>query len=161
MWEQAKKQQWYQKGGMLGYQWGKERLDELENILNDSRLRKTKIQKFILNNTLNFSETDWHYFNNMSNKDVQLLKHALKKVGKDNVVSELDWIETRSGLLRTPLTKVLHVLAYKLQPEKYLTQQAKVYKFYGMEDEKARQRARDMVTDFENDLKYKWNGIYK
>jgi superfamily I DNA/RNA helicase len=95
-------------------------------------------------------------FNNFSNKDVSHLKHALKKINKNNAVSELHWVEARSGMLRTPLIKTLHVLAYKLQPEKYLDYQSEGYKFYGMKDNDSRERALNMVKKFEHDLTYKW-----
>lgn len=155
-WSKAKQTDWYQKGGMVGYQWGKRRLNELEEIIKDPKLKRTKIQKFIIKNALDFAQDDWHYFNNFSSKDVSHLKHVLKKINKNNAVSELHWVEARSGMLRTPLTKTLHVLAYKLQPEKYLEYQTKDYKFYGMDDRQAKQRALNVVKRFEKDMRYKW-----
>ena len=155
-WKKAKDTEWYREGGMLGYIYGKENLDVIEDIIKDKKLNKTKIQKFIINNTLDFGTDDWHYFNNFSKKDISHLKHALKKVTKSNVLSELHWIEARSGMLRTPLGKTLHVLAYKLQPEKYIHYASRVYISYGMDDKSANQRSIDLVKGFENGLMYKW-----
>lgn len=156
MFRQAKQKDWYRKGGMVGYTWGKERLQEIEKILTNPSLNKTKIQKFIIKNTIDSTQDDWHYFNNFSNKDIAHLKHTLKKINKNNAVSELHWVESRSGMLRTPLTKTLHVLAYKLQPEEYLNYHANDYKFYGMGDAEARERALTVVKNFEKQMKYKW-----
>ena len=156
MWNEAKKQEWYKKGGMTGYVWSKETLLKAEKSLKDPKLKKTKIQKYLLKNSLDLSAVDWHYFNNMTNKDIQLLKHALKKVNKNNVVSELHWIESRSGMLRTPLTRAMHVLAYKLQPEKYIAGQARIYKSYGMDEGQGKERAKSIVENFEKGLSKPW-----
>jgi len=156
MFRQAKKTDWYRKGGMVGYQWGKERLQEIEQIINDPKLKRTKIQKFIINNTIDSTKDDWHYFNNFSNKDISHLKHALKKINKNNAVSELHWVESRSGMLRTPLIKTLHVLAYKLQPERYIAYKSEEYTFYGMDKRKAKDRALSFVKRLEKDMRYKW-----
>ena len=152
MFQRAKRTKWYTEGGMVGYTYAKQNLDVLNNILKDRKLNSTKIQKFIIKGTINFSNDDWHYFNNFSTKDIAHLKHALKKVNKSNVVNELHWIEARTGMLRTPLTKTMHVLAYKLQPKKYLEYASKDYKFYGMNDKQAKERAISLLKKWEKDL---------
>jgi len=152
MFQRAKKTDWYNKGGMVGYRWAKENLQAIESIIKNPNLNKTSIQKFIIKGVLDFNKYDWHYFNNFTTKDIAHLKHALKKVNKSNVVSELHWIEARTGMLRTPLTKTLHVLAYKLQPKKYLEYASRDYKFYGMDDKQAKERAISLVKKWEKEI---------
>jgi len=143
---------------MAGHHWAKEIVDLLNEIITDPKLNKTKIQKYIIANALRFDkDIDWHYFiNRLSKKDVALLKHMLKKLRKDNVLSELRWLQSRSGALRSDLEKALIPLAYKFDKDNYLESEARGYRFYGLPIEDGKERATKMVQSIETNLSKRW-----
>ena len=159
-WDYIKKDKssFYNKPEMAGHHWAKETLDIANAVVKDPKLHKTKIQKFIIANSFRFTpDIDWHYFvNRISKKYVALVKHALKRTTKQNVVGQLNWIESRSGMLRDDLQKTMNALAYKLDKEKYLTSASSGYKWYGFKEHEAKKRVEDIVKLMEKDLRVKW-----
>ena len=127
-------------------------------IISDPKLNKTKIQKYIIRNSFRFDDkVSWNYFfTQLTDKYLALVKHALKKVNKSNIVDEYKWISARTGMLRSSLEKALAVLAYKLDKDKYLLSEAKIYMSYGMNKSDAIRRAEKVVKLMEKRLNYKW-----
>jgi len=159
-WEYIKKDKksFYNNRSMMGHIWASEMLDAANAIVKDPKLNKTKLQKYIIANSFRFDkDLDWGYFvNHLSGKYVAQVKHMLKRLTNKNVLSELRWLEQRTGLLRTPLEKALHVLAYKLDKKNYVTSAAKTYQWYGMTTAESNKRAKELVKLMEKDLKQKW-----
>lgn len=159
-WDYIKRQKgnWYNKPGMTGHHWAADMLDVANAIVKDPRLNKTKLQKYIIANSFRFDkDLDWHYFvNQLTDKYVAQVKHMLKRLTKQNVLSELHWLGLRTGMLRTPLEKALHVLAYKLDKKNYIKSNVKTYQWYGMKEKEADERAQSLVKAMERDLKMKW-----
>ena len=159
-WDYIKKDKksFYKDRSMMGYIWATEMLDKVNAIVKDPKLNKTKLQKYIIANSFRFDkDLDWHYFaNHLTDKYVAQVKHMLKRLTKQNVLNELRWLGLRTGMLRTPLEKALHVLAYKLDKKNYITSNAKTYQWYGMKTAESNQRAKEIVRIMEKDLKQKW-----
>lgn len=158
-WDYIKRQKgnWYNNPEMAGHHWAADMLDTVNTIVKDPRLNKTKLQKYVIANSFRFDkDVNWHYFaNHLTQKYVAHVKHMLKRLTKDNLLSELRWTEQRSGMIRSPLEKAMRVLAYKTNRNKYLDYASSGYKFYGMSTEDARKRAADVVKLMEKDLKIK------
>lgn len=159
-WDYIKKDKksFYKNRSMMGYIWASEMLDKVNAIVKDPKLNKTKLQKYIISNSFRFDkDLDWHYFaNQLTDKYVAQVKHMLKRLTKQNVLSELNWLGLRTGMLRTPLEKALHVLAYKLDKKNYIDSTEKTYQWYGMGKKASRERAQLLVKAMEKDLKMKW-----
>ena len=153
-----KKQSWYKNPEMAGHRWAAKTLDKVNEILKDKKLNRTKLQKYIISNSFCFNkDIDWHYFlNQLSNKYISHVKHMLKKLNKSNIISEIDWLMNRQGMLRTTLEKAMRVLAYKLNKKAYLDYAAPPYQFYGMSLSDAKKRAESLVKLMEKDLRKKW-----
>ena len=152
------KKSFYKDRSMMGFIWATEMLDKVNAIVKDPKLNKTKLQKYIIANSFRFDKkVDWHYFaNQLTDKYVAQVKHMLKRLTKQNVLSELHWLGLRTGMLRTPLEKALNVLAYKLDKKNYIDSTVKTYQWYGMKEKASAERAKELVRLMEKDLKLKW-----
>ena len=153
------KKSFYKDRSMAGYIWATEMLDKVNAIVKDPKLNKTKLQKYIIANSFRFDkDLDWHYFvNQLTDKYAAQVKHMLKRLNKQNVLSELHWLVSRTGMIRTPLEKSLHVLAYKLDKKNYIDSAAKTYQWYGMTTAESNERAKELVKLMENNLKKRWS----
>jgi len=160
-WDYIKKDKksFYNKRSMIGHTLASEMLDIANAIVKDPKLNKTKLQKYIIANSFRFDKkVDWHYFaNQLTDKYVAQVKHMLKRLTKQNVLSELHWLGLRTGMLRTPLEKALNVLAYKLDKKNYIDSTVKTYQWYGMKEKAAAERSKELVKLMEKDLKVKWS----
>ncbi len=153
-----KKQSWYKNPEMMGHRWAAETIDMINTIIKDPRLHRTKLQKYIIANSFRFDkDLKWSYFTNqVSNKYISHVKHMLKRLTKENILSQLKWLEQRQGLLRTPLEKAMRVLAYKMNKKQYLEESSSPYKFYGMKPHEAKKHAEEVLNLMEKKLNKRW-----
>lgn len=139
---------WYHKPEMMGHRWSAETVDALEVVLNT--YSKSKMQKWVIDNVYGTpkdllkikGENSWHYFNNITKKDIAILQWVLRRVDKmkKDYASLLYQFQNKSGLLKSRLDWALELLAYKYDNEAYLDSYIRTYGFYGMEREEARDR---------------------
>ncbi len=139
---------WYQKPAMMGHRWAAETVDSLEQVLNT--YSKSKMQKWIIDTVYGTpadlkkidGENSWHYFNNITKKDIAILQYVLRRVDsmKKDYAALLRMVDKKSGMLKDRLTWALEVLAYKHDKEAYMKDYIRAYGFYGMEPEEAKDR---------------------
>lgn len=139
---------WYQQPKMMGHRWSKETVDALEKVLNT--YSKSKQQKWIINSVYGSpqdvakidGENSWHYFNNITKKDIAILQFVLRKADsmKSDYAALLRNVGSKTGMLKNRLTWALEVLAYKHDKEAYLQDYIKNFGFYGMDKEEAEDR---------------------
>lgn len=137
---------WYNEPKMMGHTWAKVTVDELERIVN--KYGTTSKQRFIIDKIFDFGQTDWHYFNMMSKKSLALTLFVLKNIGSKGAIDTLWTYTNKSGLWRENIEKILHVMAYDENPERYLSVFGKGIDYMGLTDEAARERAINMVESF-------------
>jgi hypothetical protein len=139
---------WYQKPEMMGHRWSAETLDSLEQVLNT--YSKSKAQKWLIDTVYGTpadlkkidGENSWHYFNNITKKDIANLQFVLRKVDsmKSDYAALLSMINRKSGMLKDRLTWALEYLAYKHDRERYLEQYKKDFGLYGLQPDEAEER---------------------
>lgn len=129
---------------MLGYRWAKENLELIERVVN--KYGNTNFQKYIINNTIDFNQTDWNYFlNQFSKKYIAHIQFVLKNGGKYTPLQLLYYRNDKSGYLKEPLDWALEYAAYKHDPEKYTAYYAKTMGFYGLPKEEAALRLKKYI----------------
>ena len=139
---------WYQKPGMMGHHWSIETVDALEKVLNT--YSKSKMQKWVITAVYGTpadlkkidGENSWHYFNNITKKDIATLQFVLRKVDsmKTDYAALLRNINKKGGYLKDRLTWALEILAYRHDKEKYLQDYIKAFGLYGLQPEEAKER---------------------
>lgn len=151
---------WYNKPEMMGHRWSAETLDALEAVLNT--YSKSKMQKWIIDNVygtpkdLAKIEYSWHYFNNVTKKDIAILQFVLRRVDKmkKEYANLLYKVENKSGMLKSRLNWALEILAYKYDKEKYLDYYIRSFGYYGM----ARDEAKDRFERYHKGIAKKIDG---
>jgi hypothetical protein len=139
---------WYQNPSMMGHRWSAETLDALEVVLNT--YSKSKMQKWIINNVYGTpadlkkidGENSWHYFNNITKKDIATLQFVLRKVDsmKKDYNALLSNVSRKTGMLKSRLIWALEILAYKHDRERYLDSYIRTFGFYGLPRDEAEER---------------------
>jgi hypothetical protein len=134
---------WYKKPEMMGHNWAKEKVDTIEAAIGKHNV--TNFQKYIIANTIDFEQTDWHYFDKWSNKDIRLLAYVLKHSRSKTAYELYRWHEQNSAMWKSDLHHALEYAAYITEPEKFISDNASMYKAYGMPEEDGRKRAEAVV----------------
>lgn len=137
---------WYLKPQMMGHKWNAPIVDSLEDLLNT--YNKSVLQKWIIKIVYGTPEeinnkTDWHFFNNITKKDLASLQYVLRRVDKaksEGMYNLLWWLYRKSGLLKSRLTWALELLAYKHDYDNYLKGYSSGVGFYGLKGDQAKER---------------------
>lgn len=146
----AKETEWYKEGGMMGFVWAKETLQELEKVIN--KYNNTKFQKFIIANSIKIDTDDWHYFSNTSKKDVRLLTYVLKHSYDTTEMNLYYWYQKNSSMLKDDTLRALEYAAYKAEPEQFLKDYSRTLGFYGMSPEDAKKRLESYMARLEEKI---------
>ena len=129
---------------MLGFRWAKEKLERIEKVVN--KYGNTNFQKYIINNTIDFNETDWHYFETQfSDKYIAHIQFVLRNSGKYTALQLLMWRTDKAGYLKEPLDWALEYAAYKHDPEKYAAYHARIVGVYGLPKEESALRLQKYI----------------
>lgn len=136
------KKSFYNNPSMVGEIVAKEMLDLLEDVIKNHS--KTKLQKQIIKNSINFDANSWHYFAGGSGyidkKFIRNFKMVLKNADKLNAYHLLHRLQIRSGQLKTPLHHALECLAYDNDKKAYQEAYVRDFGFYGLSKEDALNR---------------------
>jgi hypothetical protein len=135
---------------MLGHEWAKWGVDEIERVAN--KYSASQQQRLIVDKVFNFDVEDWHYFNMMSKKNVANILFVLKNLGSYGALKTLNALQRRSGMWREDIEKILQVMAYDESPEEYISQNASTYTSYGMKQEDAEARVKNLVSEWRKDM---------
>lgn len=155
-----KKGSFYNEPDMVGHQIAKERVDQLDLLVE--KLSKTRKQKILLDLLINFKSTDWHYFNNITKKDIQTYSYILRRIDKKSPLELYLWHEKRSGVLKDRLTHILEYLSYMSKDKnRYMKYYIEGFKFYGLPEKEAKKRFEKYHKglekyDYIKELKRKW-----
>ena len=156
----SEKDSFYNDPKMAGHRWSAEKVDMLETLFN--KIVKTNRQKLLMNLLIDFENTDWHYFNGISKKEVQIYSYIFRRIDKDDPYILLQWHDQKAGMLKSPLTHILEYLSYiGKNKEAYFEKYSRVLGFYGMDVEDAKKRFNEYHMKLEKfnyikELKRKW-----
>lgn len=128
----------YNKPKMVGHTWAKETADSIESLLN--KVVKTEKQRILADILFNFDTDDWHYFNNITKKSIQIYSYILRRIDKQEPFVLLNWHNNKAGLWKDPICHILEYLSYKKNTEEYLKSYSRAFGFYGMTSDDARKR---------------------
>lgn len=153
------KTSFYNDPKMLGHHMAKDTIDSIELLLN--KVVKDKKQKIITDFLFDFKSDDWHYFNNITKKDVKIYSYILRRINKESPFKLLLWLNKNQSFIKNKLTHIVEYLAYLKDREPYLKYYAKSYGFFGLDYEKAEKmfvnyHIRLEKYDYIKELKKKW-----
>jgi hypothetical protein len=145
-WEHIKKDpnSFYNDPKMMGHTWAKEQLDLANQTLKP--YIKTKLQKFLASNMLDYSANGWNYFAvHLSKKDIMITRMALRRIDKamkepGGVTGLLNRVQGRTGLLKSGLIHALEFLAYKHDRETYKKDYVQGFAYLGLTGKPAEDR---------------------
>jgi hypothetical protein len=140
---------WYNKPEMAGHSWAKETVIEIERIVNKYGSKQT--QQLIIGKVFDFGNDDWHYFNNMGKKYLGNVLFVLKNLDAFGPLKTLMILQRRSGMWREDIEKILHVMAYDADPQKYIQEYGNQYGWMGMAKEEGEARAKKLVDAWRQD----------
>lgn len=128
----------YNDPKMAGHFWAAETLDSIVLLL--AKVAKTKKQRALAEALVDRSATSWHYFNNISAKEISQWSYVLRRIDKVQPLDLLKWLNNKPGCLKVHLHHILEALSYKHQQSAYMEHYVSVFKCLGMDAEMATER---------------------
>ena len=127
----------YNDPKMLGHHWAAETLNSIISLF---KVVKTKKQKTLALALVDQDATSWHYFNNITNKEVKQWSYVLRRIDCTQPLDLLIWLQNKSGCLKNKLHHILESMSYKHNQTAYLDHYAKNRRFFGMDRQEAEER---------------------
>jgi len=141
---------WYNNPQMRGHTSAKKTVDELERIV--VKYSKTPEQRFIIGRVIDFVQDDWDYFHKITKKYMANLLFTLKNLDKLGPLGMLIKYQSRSGIWREDVERILNVMAYDDDPASYVDEYISQYIYLGMEPEEAKERIEKLVKVWRSDM---------
>jgi len=140
---------------MVGHYSARKALYETENKLGKymSDLRT----KALIQNSLNVDAKEWNYFvMHLTQKEVSLIAHTAHYLNKQTPLELLQYINQRSGMLKTDLSRLLEYAAYKSNRKDFIEYSSRNYTWLGMSKEDAKKRS----IKYSEGLKSRYHKVY-
>lgn len=153
------KTSFYNDPKMVGHNMAKDTVDSIESLLN--KVVKDKKQKIVADILFDFDADNWHYFHNITKKDVKIYSYVLRRIHKESPFKLLLWLNKTQSMLKNKLTHVIEYLSFIEDREPYLKYYAKSYGFFGLDYKQAEERFVKYHVglekyDYIQELKRKW-----
>lgn len=138
----TRKSEWFANPTMRGHIWSQETIANAEAII--TKCAKTKRTKALANYVIR-DIPDWHYWNDISKKHLNMLRFVLRRLEKafsekGGLTRLLAMYQNRTGCLKCPLDWALEHLAYTYDKPAYVKDYTRNMGFFGMTKKEATDR---------------------
>ena len=133
---------WFTQPTMMGHEWCKDTIYLAEEIF--TKYAKTKRTKALARYVIK-DIPEWHYWNSISKKELNLLRFVLRRIDKafsekGGLTNLLSMYQTRTGCLKGRLDWILEHLAYTFDKTARVDDYARNMGFYGLSKSEAKTR---------------------
>ena len=146
----TRKSEWFTNPTMCGEIWSQETVATAEAII--TKYAKTKRTKALANYVIR-DIPEWHYWNNISKKELNMLRFVLRRLDKafsekGGLTRLLAMYQNRTGCLKGHLDWVLEHLAYTFDKSARVKDYTRNMGFWGMNKKEATNR----LTEYQKNL---------
>tara|TARA_R100001163_G_C5045884_1_gene183207 strand:+ start:287 stop:796 length:510 start_codon:yes stop_codon:yes gene_type:complete len=150
----TRKSEWFANPTMCGHIWSQETVANAEAII--TKCAKTKRTKALANYVIR-DIPDWHYWNDISKKHLNMLRFVLRRLEKafsekGGLTRLLAMYQNRNGCLKCPLDWSLEHLAYTYDKPACVKDYTRNMGFFGM----TKKEATDRLTEYHKNLVKKY-----
>ena len=150
----TRKSEWFANPTMCGHIWSQEIVANAEAII--TKCAKTKRTKALANYVIR-DIPDWHYWNDISKKHLNMLRFVLRRLEKafsekGGLTRLLAMYQNRTGCLKCPLDWSLEHLAYTYDKPARVKDYTRNMGFFGM----TKKEATDRLTEYHKNLVKKY-----
>ena len=151
----TRKSDWFTQPTMAGHEWCKDTIFLAEEIF--TKYAKTKRTKALANYVIK-DIPEWHYWNSISKKELNLLRWVLRRIDKaftenGGLTNLLAMYQSRTGCLKGHVDWVLEHLAYTYDKSARVKDYARNMGFWGMTKKESMNR----LTEYQKNLVQKHN----
>ena len=146
----TRKSEWFTNPTMCGEIWSQETVANAEAII--TKYAKTKRTKALANYVIR-DIPEWHYWNNITKKELNMLRWVLRRLDKaftetGGLTRLLAMYQSRTGCLKGHLDWVLEHLAYTYDKSARVKDYARNMGFWGMTKKESMNR----LTEYQKNL---------
>ena len=142
MFEEVKKQEWWNKPGMMGHISARKQVEKVEEVIE--KYVKTDLQWAVANKVFPQSRIDDSAWWNTTDKEIAQFRYVIKRIHKETAYQLLWYLQKNTGYLKTELMRIMEVLAFievqNTKQDVYLINYVKDRMFYGVTKEDATSR---------------------